>query len=70
MELISSLLTPAIKSSDTTCTCPPNFLPDRSDIGNPAPLGFFAFSITLGLYMCVEAKIVDGAALFYVLPLA
>lgn len=40
------------------------------DIGNPAPLGFFAFAITLGLYMCVEARIVEQAALFYVLPLA
>ncbi|KAL6785674.1 Uncharacterized protein F751_3713 [Auxenochlorella protothecoides] len=41
-----------------------------ADIGNPAPLGFFAFAITLGLYMCVEARIVEQAALFYVLPLA
>lgn len=40
------------------------------DIANPAPLGFVAFAITLGLYMCVQAKIVEAASNFLVLPLA
>lgn len=44
------------------------FDPMCRDIGNPAPLGFFAFAVSLAMYMVVKAQIVEIGAGFLVIP--
>lgn len=38
------------------------------DIANPAPLGFFSFSIALAIFACVKANIVEVTSALLVIP--